>query len=181
MCFYRKQALTLISESRSLQYDLTRHLATFVTHNLIDCNPRHSRRVSFLCQIVVLRKKKKDHFALLSPLQNSCFSHILKSCLFSNISCSLEPFSLHRKTILWFRSRFYYFWHFEFQRQNGPFFWLLFLFLLLFTILLWDKDDCLFFNKHAWAKTKTKQKQKTMYFLSVCTSSCIIEGKIAWF
>ena len=78
---------------------------TFKRHNLIDSNPmaRHSRRVSFLLQNRGFQKERKkqtqDHFALLSPQQNSCFCHILKSCLFSNISGSLEPFSLHKKTV----------------------------------------------------------------------------------
>ena len=32
---------------------------TFITHNLIDCNPRHSRRVSFREQNRGLKKENK--------------------------------------------------------------------------------------------------------------------------
>ena len=76
------------------------------------------------------------------------------SFFFLNISCSLEPISLHRRTVLCFRGRSYCVFDAMFQRPKCAF-----LFLncfLVFTLLPWDKK---------WLEkttaTTTKQTKKT--------------------
>ena len=81
--------------------------------------------------------------------------------MFSIISCSLEPFALHRKTVWCFRVRLW-FLTLNFSPKMGLF--------LPFRREM--RDDFVFFNKHAW--------KKPMYFVSICTSTYIMEVKTAW-
>ena len=99
--------IAAVCDSSLCGLKLRYNCVSFKTHNLTDCNPRHSRRVSFLLQNRGCQnEKKKANTRPLSPQKNSSFCHTLKSCPFPNISCSLEPFPLHSKTVLCLRGRF---------------------------------------------------------------------------